>query len=71
MSNPSTKNLVFRFWSLSVSQKRQVAFKLNLITDNDLDVPEPERYARALKLAAQRGQLEELAREIEQIEVQG
>lgn len=71
MSNPITKNLVFRFWSLSVSQKRQIAFKLNLITENDLDVPEPERYTRALKLAAQQGQLEELAREVEQMERNG
>jgi calcineurin-like phosphoesterase family protein len=71
MSNPSTKNLVFRFWSLSVSQKREIAFKLNLISENDLNVPEPERYARALKLAAQRGQLEELAKEVEQVERQG
>lgn len=70
-TSPSTKNLVFRFWSLSVSQKREVTLGMGLIAEKDLDVPEPERYSRALKLAAQRGELEVLAREIEKIEQQG
>lgn len=70
VSNPSAKNLVYRFSNLSVSQKREIAFRLKLITDDDLSVPEPERYARALKLAAQRGQLEELAQEVERVEEQ-
>lgn len=71
MSSPSTKNLVYRFSNLSVSQKREISFTLKLITEDDLSVPEPERYARALKLAAQRGQLEELAQEVERMEKQG
>ncbi|MBB6241976.1 metallophosphoesterase [Rhodanobacter sp. MP1X3] len=68
MSNLSTKDLVFRFWELSKSQKRDIATKLNLITDADLDIPAPERYTRALALAAQRGQLDDVAQEINRIE---
>ena len=69
--SPSTKNLVFRFSSLSVSQKREITMGMGLISEDDLAVPEPERYSRALKLAAERGQLELLARELEKIEQQG
>lgn len=68
MSQPSTKNLVFRFWALSISQRRDIALELNLMTSSDLAVPEPERYARALKAAAEKGLLGELALRIEQIE---
>lgn len=70
MSSPSTKDLVFRFWGLSKSQKREIATRLNLITDEDLDVPAPERYTRALTLAAHRGQLDDLAREIDRVEAE-
>ena len=71
MSSPSTKGLVFRFWSLADSQKRGVMLKLKLITENDLESSDEELYDRGLRLAAQRGQLEELAREVEVLQQQG
>lgn len=68
MSDPSTRNLVYRFWQLSIGERRDIALKLSLITDADLRVPEPERYAKALREAAARSILAELAQEIEHIE---
>ena len=71
MSSPSAKGLVFRFWRLTVSQRRNLALRLNLITKADLAVPEEERYDKALNLAAERGQLEELASEVDKLQKQG
>jgi len=69
MSTVNTRNLIFRFWNhLSISERREVALKLKLITTDDFSTPEPERYTRALREAANRGLLAELAREIEAIE---
>jgi hypothetical protein len=68
MSTPSTKRLMFRFWNLSISQRRELALKLALITEQDLATPEPERYAKALQIAVKENLLLELAREIEVIE---
>lgn len=64
MSNPDTRNLVFRFWNLTVSQRREITRKLELITDDDMKLKEPERYGRALLRAGERGQIDALAREI-------
>jgi len=71
MSSTNTKGLVFRFWSLADSQKRDVMLKLKLITEDDLTLSDEELYDRGLRLAAQRGQLEELAREVEILQQQG
>lgn len=71
MSSPSTKGLVFRFWNLADSQKREVMRKLELIVDDDSDLSDEEFYDRGLRLAAQRGQLEELAREVAILQQQG
>jgi predicted MPP superfamily phosphohydrolase len=70
MGNASTRNLVFRFWSLKTSERRDIAIDLGLITEAELVLPEPERYGRALIRASERGKLEELAREIAQRETQ-
>jgi len=68
MGDASTRNLVFRFWSLKTSEWREIALRLGLITQAEMTVPEPERYGRALIRASERGLLEELAREIAQKE---
>lgn len=68
MSTQSTRNLVMRFWNLSISQRREITLKLGLIVAADLKIPEPERYGRALRLAGERGILEQLAQEVEQRE---
>lgn len=71
MSSPSTKGLVFRFWSLADSQKREIMQKLDLITADSIPSSDQELYDRGLRLAAQRGQLEDLAREVERLQQQG
>lgn len=65
MSSPSTKGLVFRFWNLPDSQKREIMFKLKLITKEDLALTDEELYDRGLRLAAKQGLLEQLAREVD------
>ncbi|MFK0278378.1 metallophosphoesterase [Ensifer sp. NPDC090286] len=61
MGDPSTRNLVFRFWNLSSSARREISLELGLISKEELSVPEPERYGRALIRAGERNQVEELA----------
>lgn len=70
MGDPITRNLVYRFWKLQSSQRRDIALGLGLITADEMRDPEPERYGRALIRASERGQLEELARQIAQRESQ-
>ena len=69
MEKESTHNLVFRFWSLSSSQRREIALGLGLITDDDLRIPEHERYGRALLNAKDRGLLDRVAAEVAEREI--
>lgn len=71
MSSPSTKGLVFRFWNLPDSQKREIMFRLKLITQEDLALSDEELYDRGLRLAAKQGLLEALAREVDGLQQQG
>lgn len=64
MSEEHTRNLIFRFWRLTGSQRREIALELGLIQEKDLTTPEPERYGRALLLAGERGLLDQVANEI-------
>ncbi|WP_122347035.1 metallophosphoesterase [Pseudomonas coronafaciens] len=64
MGDPITRNLVYRFWSLTSSQRREITLRMNLITEDEVHVPEPERYGRALIRASERGELEALATEV-------
>ena len=64
----STQNLVFRFWKLTVSQRMAITFNLGLIQADENFLPEPEQYGRALVRAEERGLLEQLAQEINQME---
>lgn len=68
MSDEGTRNLVFRFWNLTSSQRREVALKLALIDRDELRLPEPERYGRALLRAGERDMLDQVAREVAQRE---
>jgi hypothetical protein len=68
MSNEGTRNLVFRFWNLTVSQRREIALALGLIKEEEMQLPEPERYGRALLRAGERGLLDTLASEIARLE---
>lgn len=64
MDKEPTRNFLFRFWSLTSSQRREIAQCLGLITDNDLRIPEHERYGRALLNARDRGVLDQVAAEV-------
>lgn len=68
MGDASTRNLVFRFWNLTVSQRRDIARRLAIVEESEMGAPEPERYGRALIRASERGLLEDLAREVAQKE---
>lgn len=70
MGDEGTRNLVFRFWNLTISQRRDIARRLGLIEEDELGLPEPERYGRALRRAGERGLLDQLAREIAELERQ-
>jgi hypothetical protein len=64
MGDEDTRNLVSRFWKLTMSQRREIALGLGLIDQSELSLPEPERYGRALLRAGQRGLLNSLTREV-------
>ncbi|MCX7258596.1 MAG: metallophosphoesterase [Polaromonas sp.] len=68
MQGPSMRNLIYRFWDLSIAERRDIMLKFGLIDVADLRVPEPELYKKAFKQAAARGLLVELASEIERVE---
>ncbi len=68
MSQESTRNLVFRFWNLTISQRREVALRLSLIDEAELTLPEPERYGLALSRAGEREILDQLAHEVAEME---
>lgn len=64
MGDPITRNLVYRFWNLKSSQRREIALTLGLISAEEVQLPEPERYGRALIRASERGLIDLVAREI-------
>ena len=68
MTAPETKNLILRFWALSSSQRRDVCFRLGVLERDDLLIPEPERYARALELIGERGLTDKLVAEVSNLE---
>lgn len=68
VSEPSTDDLVFRFWQLRVDVMRDIALGLGLITEEDLDVQPYQRYYQAMEVAKKKGLLVELAKEIEKYE---
>lgn len=64
MTEEWARDLVFRFWNLASSQRRELTKALGLIDDADMQQPEPERYRRALLRAKERGLVEQLANEV-------
>lgn len=64
MGEKSTRNLVIRWWGLPMAARRDIAIRLGLISQDEVSLPEPERYARALLRAKERNQLEQVAEEI-------
>lgn len=61
MGSEVTRNIVSRFWDLASSDRRRIALELGLISDEEVTLPEPERYGKALIRAKERDLLERLA----------
>lgn len=68
MSDETTRNLVYRFWKLTSSQRRDIAMGLGLLEEGEIALPEPERYGRALLRAGERGLIDALGAEIKKRE---
>jgi hypothetical protein len=68
MTDERARNLVLRFWNLASSERREIALELGLLENEEIRLPEPERYGRALSRAGARGLLETIADEIERRE---
>ncbi|SDM48227.1 Calcineurin-like phosphoesterase [Methylobacterium phyllostachyos] len=60
MGNPNVRHLIERFWRLPGSMRREISLELKLILSDEVSLPEPERYGRALLRAAERKQLSAL-----------
>ncbi len=68
MGDSRTRHIVDRFWELDSSDRREIARALDLITADEIMLPEPQRYGIALIRAAERrlvGKLEEMVAERE------
>lgn len=68
MGEEDTRDLLYRFWSLSSSQRRDIATSLDLLKDGEMKLPEPERYGRALIRAAQLNIMDKIAAEVAKLE---
>lgn len=68
MGEFTTRNLVFRFWSLRLSEQREILENLDLISEDEANQPEAEKYGRALIRASERGLLEDLAHAVYKME---
>jgi hypothetical protein len=60
MGDAKTRHLVDRFWDLDASDRREIALELGLISDGEIDLPEPQRYGVALIRASERDLLDRL-----------
>jgi hypothetical protein len=68
MSDVRTRNLIFRFWELSSSQRREITQELCLIDNEDMKLPEAERYDRAFQRAKEKGKMDQLADKVHEME---
>lgn len=68
MGEEDTRDLLYRFWNLTSSQRRDIAISYNLLEDGEMKLPEPERYGRALIRAAQLRIMEKIAAEVAKLE---
>jgi hypothetical protein len=69
MGEENTRDLLYRFWNLSSSQRREIAATFGLLSDGEMKLPEPERYGRALIRAAQLQIMDKIAAEVAKLEI--
>lgn len=60
MGDRRTRHLVDRFWDLDSSDRREIARELGLIDQDEIKLPEPQRYGIALIRASERDLLDRL-----------
>ncbi|WP_133645217.1 metallophosphoesterase [Paraburkholderia flava] len=60
MGDKRTRHLVDRFWDLDGSDRREIALELGLITKEEVQLPEAQRYGVALIRAAERNLIDRL-----------
>lgn len=64
MGEEDNRDLLYRFWALSSSDRREIATGLGLLEEGEIKLPEPERYGRALIRAGQRHLIDQVAAEV-------
>ncbi|ESZ12233.1 metallophosphoesterase [Mesorhizobium sp. L48C026A00] len=60
MGDRRTRHLVDRFWDLDASDRREITLELGLITKEEIQLPEAQRYGVALIRAAERNLIDRL-----------
>lgn len=68
MSETSTRNLIRRFWGLTVSQRFEITSEMGLIEADERALPELRRYTNIFQRANDRNVLDQLVREVEKRE---
>ncbi|WP_378948056.1 metallophosphoesterase [Mesorhizobium sp. ANAO-SY3R2] len=68
MGEVDTRDLLYRFWNLSSSQRREIIQRLGLLEAGEMKLPEPERYGRALIRAGERNLMNEVAAAVAKLE---
>jgi predicted MPP superfamily phosphohydrolase len=68
MGHEHLRDLIHRFWQLDGDKKRNVMLSLGLITEAELNIPEPERYGTGFLRAGEMNKLDELAALIAKVE---
>ena len=68
MGEPRTRHLVDRFWDLDASDRREITLELGLISDGEIDLPEPQRYGVAMIRASERNLLDRLEQLVDERE---
>jgi hypothetical protein len=60
MGDKRTRHIVDRFWDLDASDRREIALELGLITPDEIELPEAQRYGIALIRAAEQQLIDRL-----------
>jgi len=68
MGEADTRDLLYRFWRLTSSQRRRITQDLGLLEEGDVRLPEPERYGRALIRAGERNLINDVAAAVAKLE---
>jgi hypothetical protein len=69
MGEEDTRDLLYRFWNLTSSHRRDIVTRLGLLKDGEMKLPEPERYGRALIRAAELQIMDKIAAEVAKLEI--